>query len=34
MDCGFCSEVMQKKDPTLKELETMEENLRGVALGG
>ncbi|MFF7927402.1 radical SAM protein [Streptomyces mirabilis] len=31
MDCGFCSEVMQKKDPTLKELETMEENLRGVA---
>ncbi|MFJ1560941.1 radical SAM protein [Streptomyces mirabilis] len=31
MDCGFCSEVMQKKDPSLKELETMEENLRGVA---
>ncbi|MER5549420.1 radical SAM protein [Streptomyces sp. NPDC002589] len=31
MDCGFCSEIMQKPDPTLKDLETMEANLEGVA---
>ncbi|MYZ37971.1 MULTISPECIES: radical SAM protein [unclassified Streptomyces] len=30
MDCGFCSETMQKPDPTLRQLATMEENLRGV----